>query len=356
MVIEVGNAQVVQELEVRATPEAIWRALVDPALTKRYFYGEAFQSSLLPGAPYVYGDEKAPCVEGTVVSADAPRRLELTASYRSQWLFSPEAREDPPHRVVWEIEPLGSAVARDDAASRCRMRLTCDGFAGETQSWRHASRMMPAVLKSLRHVVDPASKPARLERIGGVTVRELTPELREDFLRFFDEDAFADNPYWGACYCTAHHCGDSGTRTPTENRATAAELVHCARMQGFLAYIDGRPAAWCNAAPRPTLAGLALDTKLAVDDAERVGSIVCFVVAAPYRRHGLARALLDAAVARLRDQGLLFAEAYPSRGQRFGGPGGDSDLCLGPLELYLGAGFEVYRDLGNRLIVRKALS
>jgi GNAT superfamily N-acetyltransferase len=215
--------------------------------------------------------------------------------------------------------------------------------------------MMPAVLRSLRHVVDPTSKPVRLEKIGEVVLRELSPELREDFLRFFDDDAFADNPYWAECYCTAHHRTNKDMRTPAENRTMADELVRCGRMQGFLAYVDGRPAAWCNAARRPTLAGLALDAKLAVDDAEQVGSVVCFIVAAPYRRHGLARALLDAAVTRFRDQGLSYAEAYPSRGRRFGGPGGDSDLCRGPLELYLGAGFEVYRDLGDRLIVRKAV-
>ena len=34
---------------------------------------------------------------------------------------------------------------------------------------------------------------------------ELTPELLDDFLNFFDHDAFADNPVWFGCYCMYYH-------------------------------------------------------------------------------------------------------------------------------------------------------
>jgi len=33
-----------------------------------------------------------------------------------------------------------------------------------------------------------------------LVVKELTPSLRDDFLHFFDNVAFADNPEWSDCY------------------------------------------------------------------------------------------------------------------------------------------------------------
>ncbi len=51
-----------------------------------------------------------------------------------------------------------------------------------------------------------------------------------------------------------------------------------------------------------------------MDDLERVGAIVCFVVAQPHRRQGIARRLLDAACEGFRRQGLAVAEAYPRKG------------------------------------------
>ncbi len=34
-----------------------------------------------------------------------------------------------------------------------------------------------------------------------LTIRRLTPELKEDFLQYFEGAAFADNPKWKSCYC-----------------------------------------------------------------------------------------------------------------------------------------------------------
>ncbi|HEV2140189.1 MAG TPA: GNAT family N-acetyltransferase, partial [Candidatus Dormibacteraeota bacterium] len=71
---------------------------------------------------------------------------------------------------------------------------------------------------------------------------------------------------------------------------------------------------------------------------------------APYRKHGVASALLDAALDRLRARGVRLAEAYPAR---------TSDSAQGnyrgPLQMFLRAGFEPYRETERHLIVRKAL-
>jgi ribosomal protein S18 acetylase RimI-like enzyme len=107
-------------------------------------------------------------------------------------------------------------------------------------------------------------------------------------------------------------------------------------MQGYLAYSDGSPVGWCNAAPRHLLH--ALDDE-PTPDAEHVGAIICFLVEPSQRGHGIARALLDAACNGLRQQGLRIAEGNPRVDTS-----SSAENHFGPLGLYLSAGFTVHRE------------
>jgi GNAT superfamily N-acetyltransferase len=82
-----------------------------------------------------------------------------------------------------------------------------------------------------------------------------------------------------------------------------------------------------------------------------IGSIFCFVVAAPYRRQGVAARLLEAACEYLRGFELEWAEAYPARTAH-----SEAHAFNGPLEMYAEAGFVEHADAGDRVIVRKRLS
>ena len=195
----------------------------------------------------------------------------------------------------------------------------------------------------------------RVAQIGEPVIRELTPETLPDYLAFFDRDAFPDNPAWAACYCMFFYHdstdGEWGTRSAADNRSAIGELVGCGRAHGYLAYVDGKPAAWCNAAPRTLFPGISAAEEYRVEDAEQVGSIVCFVVAPHYRGHGLAQRLLDAALDGFRRRGLTVAEAYPARDPR-----SDAEAYHGPLSLYEAAGFQPFRELERQVIVRKLLA
>jgi GNAT superfamily N-acetyltransferase len=186
-------------------------------------------------------------------------------------------------------------------------------------------------------------------------VRELTADLLSDWLAFFDHDAFADHPEWANCYCHFFHANhaekDWDTRSAEENRAASSALILSGRLRGHLAYLDGKPAGWCQAAPRLLIPNLASDPGFAVDDAGDVGSIACFVVARPYRGLGLARHLLDAACTGFRAQGLRIAEAYP-RVQALG----DAANYHGPLSLYLDMGFSPQVEREKVLVVRRDLT
>jgi GNAT superfamily N-acetyltransferase len=186
-------------------------------------------------------------------------------------------------------------------------------------------------------------------------VRELTADLLSDWLAFFDHDAFADHPEWANCYCHFFHADHAekewDARSAEENRAASSALILSGRLRGHLAYLDGKPAGWCQAAPRLLIPNIASDPDLAVSDAGDVGSIACFVVARPYRGSGLARHLLDAACAGFRAQGLRIAEAYPRAGAQ-----GDAANYHGPLSLYLSMGFSTHTQREKILVVRRDLT
>jgi uncharacterized protein YndB with AHSA1/START domain len=112
---------------IRATPEAIWEAITDPAQNGRYGYGAPGHYDLRPGGDYrSYASEAMkrasaemgwPCpdtiVDGEVLEAQAPRRLVQTW----RMLMDPGAAAEGFSRITWEIEGPG-----EDGV--CRLTLT----------------------------------------------------------------------------------------------------------------------------------------------------------------------------------------------------------------------------------------
>jgi GNAT superfamily N-acetyltransferase len=91
----------------------------------------------------------------------------------------------------------------------------------------------------------------------------------------------------------------------------------------------------------------------AVDDTP-VWSIVCFVVPAEYRNQGVARGLLEGAIAYARRRGARLLEAYP-----VDRPGRSSDeaMWFGARSMYDAAGFhEVARRRPHRPVVRRSVA
>ncbi len=196
-----------------------------------------------------------------------------------------------------------------------------------------------------------------------LVIKELTPELLDDYLAFFDRDAFAEFPWWSACFCRFFNDpsdpkGDSRPEARDHHRALAIELVRIGQTQGLLGYVDGRPIGWCNAAPRASYR-MPRHIEEATDDPnEAVGSTVCFIVAAPYRGKGVGTALLEAACVKFRRMGLPVAEGYPMTQPPPTSPWEvpwTAHNYHGPLSMYLKAGFTVDKQLERIAVVRKTL-
>jgi len=188
--------------------------------------------------------------------------------------------------------------------------------------------------------------------VATLTYVPLTAERLTDYLRFFDTRAFTDNPRWAGCYCyfPLHDPARTewGRRSAPENRAAVTACVQAGTARGVLAYDGAEVVGWCNAGPWSQYPMLR-ETK--EPDAGRLGVIFCFVVAPEWRRRGVAAGLLTAACDALRAQGLQRARAKPVRAAT--GPAANH---LGPLALYLKAGFRVVREEGEDVFVERGLT
>jgi ribosomal protein S18 acetylase RimI-like enzyme len=184
--------------------------------------------------------------------------------------------------------------------------------------------------------------------VSDVTVRPITPDQHDAVMHFFDLVAYADNPNWAKCYCCERLVEDYSERTREQNRALRSDLIRSAKANGLVAYRLGRVVGWCHAAPKTEL----VDVPGPSDP--QAGAIVCFVVAPDQRRQGIATQLLEAACEHLRSRGLRTAEGYPQLGEI------DPSRWVfasyvGPLEMYVKAGFEIAEKRDDFCIVRMNL-
>ena len=196
----------------------------------------------------------------------------------------------------------------------------------------------------------------RLPEIADIEVYPMTKDRIDDWLRFFDHDGFAGNPDWASCYCLEPHVPGTPEQPELpwrERRATMIERLGGGTTFGYLAYVDGRPAGWVNASLRSEY-GLYQDVDPDGPEPASVIGVSCFVVAPPFRRHGVASALLERVIADASARGAAWIEGYPRNTPEEN----DAGHFRGPRSMYDVRGFEPIkvreRDTVVRLSVTKA--
>jgi GNAT superfamily N-acetyltransferase len=177
----------------------------------------------------------------------------------------------------------------------------------------------------------------RLAEIGAITIHAVSEDRIPDWLQFFDHDGFAGNPGWAACYCLEPNVPASPEmpeRYWRDSRGAVCERIRLRTTQGYLAYVEERPAGWVNASLRSDY-GLFRDVDPEGPAPRSVIGVSCFVVAPPYRRHGVAAALLDRVIADAPSRGAAWIEAYPhSKPEE-----GDAGHFRGARSMYEARGF-----------------
>jgi ribosomal protein S18 acetylase RimI-like enzyme len=158
------------------------------------------------------------------------------------------------------------------------------------------------------------------------------------------------------CWCMAYRRSGTGPSLPAgtsrakTNRADLKTLVETGRAPGLIAYRGKVPVGWVSLAPREQFARLARSPLMKPVDDQPVWSIICFVVPPAYRRQGVARALLQGAIAFARMHGATLVEAYPVDKKE---PCRDDTMWFGAKSMYDRAGFEeVARRKPTRPVVR----
>lgn len=141
--METTPLEVRAEVQIGASRETVWRAIVDPELTRQYVYGTRLRTTLVPGSRYAYvADGEVEAVNGEVLACEPGRRLVLT--WAAHW--DPEVEKDAPSRVSWELQDLG--------AGRTRLSVVHDRFAGRTATWASSKDAWTFLLSSLKSLVE----------------------------------------------------------------------------------------------------------------------------------------------------------------------------------------------------------
>jgi GNAT superfamily N-acetyltransferase len=178
----------------------------------------------------------------------------------------------------------------------------------------------------------------RLSEIGSIAVHPVTGDRVDEWLRFMDHDGFAGNPDWASCYCLEPHIPAPPAqpeRAWRETRVTVAERLRRGTTFGYLAYVGERPAGWVNASLRSDYGLFRLVDPDGPEPTSVVG-VSCFVIAPPFRRHGIASALLDRVIADAPARGAAWIEAYPHNKPE----ASDAGHFRGPRSMYDARGFE----------------
>ena len=92
---------------IRTTPEKLWRALIDPEFTRRYWCDTHQESDWKEGASWrIMIPDGRVADSGEVLEIEPPRKLVL--SWRNE--FRPEARAEGYSRLTYQLEAVGESV------------------------------------------------------------------------------------------------------------------------------------------------------------------------------------------------------------------------------------------------------
>jgi len=92
---------------IRTTPEKLWKALIEPEFTRKFWCNTTQESEWKPGATWkILMPDGAVADSGEVVEIDPHRRLVL--KWRNE--FRPELKAEGYSRLTYQLEPEGKSV------------------------------------------------------------------------------------------------------------------------------------------------------------------------------------------------------------------------------------------------------
>ena len=184
-----------------------------------------------------------------------------------------------------------------------------------------------------------------------IEIRPLTKDLLEDYLSFFDNIVFEQNPDRSKCYCYDYHfLGDVETCTREMSRSAVIDLIKENKLRGYLAFDSVKPIGWCNINNRSNYQRLVRDYDVVDNPEDMVCSIVCFLIHPDYRRQGIAQKILEKIIKDYSKKDYDYFEAYPRKGDL-----SSEGNFKGPLELYNRFDFKINKEHSTYYVMRRSI-
>jgi len=159
---------------IHATPDQLWKALTDPAFTKRYWRhqragAKSFCSDWKTGSTWALVHEEVGLIvsdpEQVILESDPSHRLAYTwHTFTPEWaatvgmdaVTADTWRAGPRSRVTYDIADVGHDVVK--------MTVVHDGFEPGSPVLEAISNGWPAVLASLKTLLETGSATCRCSR------------------------------------------------------------------------------------------------------------------------------------------------------------------------------------------------
>jgi uncharacterized protein YndB with AHSA1/START domain len=152
---------------VEASPEQVWQGLTDPTFTRRFWRhrtmgGKSFPSDWKKGSTWDLVHEDVGLVvsdpEQVILESDPSRRLAYTwHTFTPEWAALDGLDEE--RRAEWAAEPRSKVAFDIEERELGVVKLTVvhDGFAPGSQVLQAISQGWPAVLSSLKTLLETGS-------------------------------------------------------------------------------------------------------------------------------------------------------------------------------------------------------
>ena len=226
--------------------------------------------------------------------------------------------------------------------------------ARDAHTWTYPEQALRTYARNYAEATERLSTDTqRLPEIAAISVLPVDEARIDDWLRFFDRDAFAGNPDWAACYCIEPHVPntpETPERSWRDTRASMIERLQRGTTFGYLAYVAGRAAGWVNASLRSEYGLFRLVDREGPAPHSVIG-VSCFVIAPPFRRHRVASTLLDRVISDAAGRGATWIEGYPRNEPQ----DGDAAHFRGPRSMYEARGFRPVEARKHDTVMRRAV-
>src|SRR4029079_991732 len=140
---EMAITKHVYQIFIKATPEAVWEAIVEQSWQRAFSHETSFDSPPVKGEPYrTTIANGGPAVDGVIEELDPPNRLVMT------WhvLYDAAMSGETPSRVEWIVEPMGEGLTR--------LRLEHGDLALSPLTWANVKDGWVYVLDGLKTVIE----------------------------------------------------------------------------------------------------------------------------------------------------------------------------------------------------------